>query len=97
MEDPFKMDNAEGTNRSYNTSEGEPNPNQRLGSVLLNEFNFLPWSRAVSIALRGRSKLGYVNSHIRPLDSSSQAYDAWQCKDQLVMSWLLNSMENHIA
>jgi hypothetical protein len=41
MEDPFKMDNAEGINRSYNMSEGEPNPNQRLGSVLLNEFNYL--------------------------------------------------------
>ena len=97
MKDPFKMDNAEGTNRSCNMSEGEPNPNQRLGSVLLNEFNYLPWSRAVSIALGGRSKLGYVNGHIRPPNSSSQAYEAWQCKDQLVMSWLLNSMENHIA
>jgi hypothetical protein len=41
MEDPFKMDNAEGINRSCNMSEGEPNPNQRLGSVLLNEFNYL--------------------------------------------------------
>jgi len=50
----------------------------------------------MKIALGGRSKLGYVNGHIRPLDSPSQAYKAWQCKDQLVMSWLLNSMENHI-
>ena len=97
MEDPFKMDNADGTNRSCNMSEGEPNPNQRLGSVFLNEFNYLPWSRPMSIALGGRSKLGYVNGHIRPPDSSSQAYEAWQCKDQLVMSWLLNSMKNHIA
>jgi hypothetical protein len=51
----------------------------------------------MKIALGGRSKHGYVNGHIRPLDSPSQAYKAWQCKDQLVMSWLLNSMENHIA
>jgi hypothetical protein len=51
----------------------------------------------MKIALSGRSKLGYVNGHIRLLDSPSQAYKAWQCKDQLVISWLLNSMENHIA
>jgi hypothetical protein len=47
--------------------EGEPNPNQRLGSLLLNEFNYLSWSRAVTIALGGRSKLGNVNDHIIPL------------------------------
>ena len=47
---------------SYNMMEGEPNPNQRLGSViLLNEFNYLPWSRAVTIALDRIYKLGYVN------------------------------------
>lgn len=27
------------------------NPNQRLSSVLLNEFNYLPWERAVTLAL----------------------------------------------
>jgi len=86
MEDPFKIDGVDGTNRICNMQEAEPNPNQRLGSVLLNEFNYLPWSRAVTIALGRRLKLGYINGHIRPPDSSSQAYEAWQCKDQPVMS-----------
>lgn len=93
----FKGVSADNTNRLSSTMEGEPNPNQRLGSVLLNEFNYFPWSRAVTIALGGRNKLGYVNGHIKPVDPSSQDYESWQCKDQLVMSWLLNSMENHIA
>jgi len=69
--------------------EGEPNPNQCLGLVLLIEFNYLPWSRAMTIALGGRSKLGYVNGHIRPPNSPSQTYEAWQCKDQLVMHVLV--------
>jgi len=51
----------------------------------------------MTIALGGRSKLGYVNFHIKPPYPSSQACEAWQYKDQLVMSWLLNFMENHIA
>nr|TKR85703.1 hypothetical protein D5086_0000243240 [Populus alba] len=54
-------------------------------------------SRAVTIALGGRSKLGYVNGHIKAPDPLSHNYESWQCKDQLVMSWLLNSMENNIA
>ncbi|KAM1748237.1 hypothetical protein ACFX1T_009140 [Malus domestica] len=77
--------------------EVDVNPNQRLSSVLLNEFNYLPWSRAVSLALGGRSKLGFINGSIKAPDASSPTYESWLCKDQLVMSWLLNSMERKIA
>jgi hypothetical protein len=97
MEDSFKSDGVTSTNISSSILEDEPNPNQNLGSILLNEFNYLLWLRAMTIALDRRSKLGYVNGYIKPLNPSSQAYQAWQCKDQLVMSWLLSSMENHIA
>lgn len=41
--------------------EIEGNPNQNLNFVLLYELNFLPWSRVVTIALNGRSKLSYFN------------------------------------
>ncbi|KAM1793030.1 hypothetical protein ACFX12_036826 [Malus domestica] len=78
-------------------SDVEANPNQRLSYVLLNEFNYLPWSRAVSLALGGRSKLGYVNGAIEAPVVTSSTYESWLCKDQLVMSWLLNSMERRIA
>ncbi|XP_070667819.1 uncharacterized protein [Malus domestica] len=75
----------------------EVNPNQRLSSVLLNEFNYLPWSRAISLALGGRSKLGYVNGAIEAPVVTFSTYESWLCKDQLIMSWLLNSMERRIA
>ncbi|KAM1117265.1 hypothetical protein ACFX19_007782 [Malus domestica] len=52
------------------------NPNQRLSSVLLNEFNYLPWERAVSFAMGGRSKLGYVNGAIPMPETTSPEYDA---------------------
>ena len=80
-----------------NLSEVDVNPNQRLSSVLLNEFNYLPWSRAVSLALGGRSKLGFINESIAVSDASSSGYESWLSKDQLVMSWLLNSMERKLA
>ncbi|XP_068332838.1 uncharacterized protein [Pyrus communis] len=75
----------------------EINPNQRLSSILLNEFNYLPWSRAVSLALGGRSKLGYFNGAIEAPVVTSSTYKSWLCKNQLVMSWLLNSMKRRIA
>ncbi|CAB4285979.1 unnamed protein product [Prunus armeniaca] len=82
---------------SLNLSEVDVNPNQRLSSVFLNEFNYLPWSRAVSLALKGRSKLGFINGSIEVPDASSPSYESWLSKDQLVMSWLLNSMERKLA
>ncbi|RXH71979.1 hypothetical protein DVH24_025480 [Malus domestica] len=61
---------------SPNLTKGvKNNPNQRLCSVLLNEFNYLPWSRAVSLALGGRSKLGFINGSFEPLESTSPIYD----------------------
>jgi len=43
---------------------------QRLSSVLLNEFNYLPWSIVVTIALGGRSKLRFINGSISSPDVS---------------------------
>ncbi|KAM1302363.1 hypothetical protein ACFX2H_013302 [Malus domestica] len=82
---------------SPNFSDVEDNTNQRLCSFLLNEFNYLPWSRALSLALEGRGKLGFVNGSVEAPNSSSTTYSAWLCKDQLVMSLLLNTMKKHVA
>ena len=82
---------------SGNMPEMDVNPNQRLSSILLNEFNYLPWSRAVSLALGGRSRLGFINGSIEVPDASSPNYESWLSKDQLVMSWLINSMDRKLA
>jgi len=64
-----------------------------LNSVLLNEFNYLFWSRVVTIALGGRSKLGFINGSISSPGVDAPVYKIWLSKDQLVMSWIFNSME----
>jgi len=69
-----------------NFSDGDINTSQRLSLVLLNKFNFLSWSRAITIALGGRSKLGYINSSITSLEVDAPEYETWLSKDQLVMS-----------
>lgn len=49
---------------SSSFSEVDVNPNQPLCFVFLNEFNYFPWSIVVTMALGGRSKLGYINGSI---------------------------------
>ncbi|ONI17066.1 hypothetical protein PRUPE_3G136000 [Prunus persica] len=54
-------------------------------------------SRAVNLALGGREKLGFINGNIPAPVVDDPKYEDWFCKDQLVMSWLLNSMEPEVA
>ncbi|KAI5318218.1 hypothetical protein L3X38_037926 [Prunus dulcis] len=96
-DNPFGSEAESFTAPPSSFPEAEVNPNQRLCSVLLNEFNYLPWSRAVTLALGGRSKLRFVNGTIQAPEDSSPEYEAWLCKDQLVMSWLLNSMDPKLS
>lgn len=79
---------------SSNTAvDNDINTSQRLTSVLPNGFNYLPWSRAITIALGGRSRLGFVTGKEKAPDCNSHEYENWLSKDQMVMSWILNSME----
>ncbi|XP_038699708.1 uncharacterized protein LOC119997007 [Tripterygium wilfordii] len=71
--------------------------NQRLCSVLLNEFNYLPWSRSFQLALGGRSKLEFIDKSIVVPDVNSTQYKSWIAQDKMVQTWLLNSMELHVA
>ena len=69
-----------------NTSDIDISTAHKLSSMLLNEFNFLPWSRALKIALGGRSKLRFINGTIKTPEAGTQEHEAWLSKDQLVMS-----------
>lgn len=73
------------------------NTNLKLCTVLLNEFNYLRWSNAVTLALGGRQKLAFINGATTAPDMFDQAYDSWLSKDQLVRAWILNSMEPQIS
>ncbi|KAL6178494.1 hypothetical protein ACLB2K_050012 [Fragaria x ananassa] len=71
--------NPFGDNINSNTSsvsDVEMNLNQRLSSVLLNEHNYLSWARAITLALGGKSNLGYVNGSIQKPDVGSSSYDS---------------------
>ena len=82
------------------TQGGEINPNQRLCSVLLNEFNYLLWSRAVSLALGGRSKLGFINGSSEPPESTlhkpmmhGTPLISWSCPGCLTL-WSQNCLSS---
>ena len=84
-------------NSAATSIESEGNTSHRLSSTLLNEINYVSWSRAVILALGGKSRLSFVDGSGRVPVPLSDGYEAWFSKDRLVMTWLLNSMEPHIS
>ncbi|XP_077211228.1 uncharacterized protein LOC143846625 [Tasmannia lanceolata] len=77
--------------------EYEHNTGIKLTLVPLNGLNYVSWSRTASLALGGRSKLDYINGKKEIPKITDPNFDDRQTNDQLVMSWILNSMEPAIA
>ena len=46
----------------------------------------------MKIALRSRTKLGFVDGLCKKLESNSPMYEQWIHYDSMVVSWLLNSI-----
>ncbi|XP_078167313.1 uncharacterized protein LOC144562057 [Carex rostrata] len=72
----------------------DANTSLKLTPMLLNGKNYQLWSKGAIISLRGKGKFGYVNGEKKKPDKNSEE---WEIHDNLVMSWLLNSMEPQIS
>ncbi|GAV69994.1 UBN2_3 domain-containing protein [Cephalotus follicularis] len=68
----------------------------QLTSITFNGHNYLSLARAVTIALGGRSKSSHINENEIPLDFKDPKFSDWQASDNLVMSWIFNSMDPQI-
>ena len=63
-----------------------------LTTIKLNGTNFQQWSRSIKIALRTRTKLGFIDGSCKKPQPASLKYKQWIRCDSMVISWLLNSI-----
>ncbi|KAF5475696.1 hypothetical protein F2P56_007472 [Juglans regia] len=81
---PFRIENGD-------------NPAAALVSDLLTADNYVSWSRTISRALRAKNKLGFINGTLlRPTTSSGPIFEAWERCNDLVVSWLQNSVSSSV-
>ncbi|GAU48976.1 hypothetical protein TSUD_245670 [Trifolium subterraneum] len=76
-----------------------PNENPALVLVtpLLHGPNYHSWSRAMTVAIRSKNKLHFINGSLpRPLDDDHDSM-AWDRCNTMVMSWLTNAVDPEIA
>lgn len=83
-------------NHPYYLSSSD-HPGLALVTETLTEQNYHHWSRSVKIALSAKLKLGFIDdTQIQPAATSNQ-YALWMRSNDLVISWLLNSISKKIC
>lgn len=67
-----------------------------LVTVMLIDSNFLTWSRSVKRALAAKNKLGFILGSIAEPSKESKRRK-WCGVDEMVTSWIINSMSKNIV
>lgn len=70
--------------------------NYSLSTVELNAENYNQWQRSAQISLIAKNKLGFVKGTCEKPKSGSKV-SLWERCDNLVIYWLLHSVEPEIA
>ncbi|KAL5569594.1 hypothetical protein UlMin_026169 [Ulmus minor] len=81
----------------YNLHHSD-SPRQVLVSQILTGENYTNWSRAMLIALSVKNKLGFVDGSIpEPQGTDANLLNSWIHNNNIVISWILNSVSKEIS
>ncbi|XP_072062320.1 uncharacterized protein [Arachis hypogaea] len=69
----------------------------QITTFRLNESNYLRWSQSVQMYIRGRGKIGYLTGERSQPNITDPQYHVWDTENSMVMTWLVNSMEEDIS
>ena len=90
--------NTETSKRALRGVDINGNTTLKLTSILLSGKNYSTWKNAAMKTLSARRALGYINGKKdAPIDISSEEYEDWTYNDNLVFSWILNSLSEEIV
>ncbi|KAK2437637.1 putative mitochondrial protein [Trifolium repens] len=73
------------------------NPGLVLVTPLLSGPNYHSWSRAMTMALRSKNKIHFVNGSLPRPDDEDHDSIAWDRCNTMIMSWLSNSVDPEIS
>ncbi|CAL9027549.1 unnamed protein product [Prunus brigantina] len=68
-----------------------------LVSRLLEGYNYGQWSRSMRLNLSAKNKIGFVDGSVKAPASTDAKHSIWQRCNDMVLSWILNSVHPDIA
>ncbi|RVX02015.1 Retrovirus-related Pol polyprotein from transposon TNT 1-94 [Vitis vinifera] len=63
----------------------------------LNGHNYLQWSQSVLLFICGKGKDEYLTGEAAMLETTEPGFRKWKIENSMIMSWLINSMNNDIG
>ncbi|RVW29262.1 Retrovirus-related Pol polyprotein from transposon TNT 1-94, partial [Vitis vinifera] len=63
----------------------------------LNGQNYLQWSQSILMFIRGKEKDDYITGALAAPETTTSTYKKWIAENNMVMSWLVNSMTADIG
>ncbi|RVW34145.1 hypothetical protein CK203_092836 [Vitis vinifera] len=63
----------------------------------LNDHNYLQWSQSVLLFICGKGKDEYLTGEAAMPETTEPGFRKWKIENSMIMSWLINSMNNDIA
>ena len=79
------------------TMTENPNSSLKITTSLFNGENYLAWSQSLTIFLKSRGKMGYIDGRIQASSTMDPCYDQWEVTNSLIMGWLIHSMVSEIG
>ena len=71
-------------------------PGQSLVADIFNGDDFENWRRSVTVALSAKQKLSLVDGSYKKPEAGSPLLPYWQRCNDMVISWLLNSLHKNV-
>lgn len=90
--------NNSDSNNAYSLHHSD-HPGMILVSKSLDGDNYSTWRRAMIISLNAKSKIGFVDGTLKAPSAKTKPedYAAWKKCNDMVLSWILNSLTPDIA
>ena len=82
----------------YFLHHGDNPGNTLVSQLLTGQDNYVSWSRAMQLAISVKNKIGFLDGSIsKPSLSDQNLYTAWIRNNNMVISWILNSVSKEIS
>jgi len=97
--DPFNTTTVNLSDDSSNCYYLHPfdNPGALLVSEIFTGENYIAWSRSMTIALTVKNKIAFIDGSLpQPITNNQTLRVAWLRSNNLVLSWLMNSIAKDI-
>lgn len=72
-------------------------PSMILVPKVLDGTNYAMWKRSMLVSLSAKNKLGFIKGTIHTPDEDDPKHSLWQRCNDMVLSWILNSLNQELA